>query len=51
MKEWMVEHDYTDTPYGKRPEWIHIFKTEREAIEFAATTADGQVFETVWVEQ
>lgn len=42
-RTWMVEYAWMDTPHGKRPEWIRMFNTEREARDFAKTVTDGEV--------
>lgn len=49
MKKFYVDSEFLDTPYGKRPKWIHFFDTREEADAFAATTADGVVGEMTFV--
>lgn len=44
-KEFWVEYEWEDTPYGKRPNLIRTFKTKAEAEDFKATTEDGKVVE------
>lgn len=48
MREYWVEFNFVETPYGKRPDFIRSFKTKEEANEFAATTADGKVVAIDW---
>lgn len=48
MKEYMVDFDFIETPYGRRPNWIRTFKTREEAEAFAATKNDAVVNEITW---
>ena len=34
-KEYWVEYDWIDTPYGKRAMWIRSFKNKKDANDFA----------------
>lgn len=51
MKEFWVEYEWEDSPYGRRPNMIRTFKTKDEADAFAATTADGKVAELTLIER
>ena len=48
MKEYMVDFDFIETPYGRRPNWIRTFKTREEAEAFASTKTDAVVNEITW---
>lgn len=49
-KEFWVEYDFEDTPFGNRPNMIRIFRNKAEAEAFAATTKDGRVAELTLIE-
>lgn len=44
-KEYWVEYDWIDTPYGKRAMWIRSFKNRTDANEFAKSKSDAVVSE------
>ena len=48
--EFWVEHEFSETSHGYRPNCIRSFKTKAEAESFAATTADGKVVEIEFTE-
>lgn len=49
-KQFVVEYQFEDTKFGKRPYFMRFFNTEEAAEEFKATTIDGVVIEMVPVE-
>ena len=50
MKEYWVEHEWEDSPWGKRPNMIRTFRKKEDAEAFAATTTDGKVMELTLIE-
>ena len=49
-KEFVVEYQFEETKFGKRPFSMRYFKTKEAAEEFKATTTDGVVIESTLIE-